>query len=69
MAGAVVGFTSELIRLDTINENKGTRKYRFVLSTKTATIVLPVEDDFIIGVTFNRLVTFYSYLSFILTCF
>jgi hypothetical protein len=52
MAGAVVGFTSELIRL-----NKGSlqkSKHRFIFSSKIASIFLPVEEDFIIGVTFNR---------------
>lgn len=63
MAGAVVGFTSELIRLNNNhnNEKQSKRKYRFILSTKSASIVLPVEDDFIIGVTFSR---FYFNLMF-----
>lgn len=54
MSSAVVGFTSELMRLEKINHVKQRRKHRFIWSTKTASIVLPVEDDFIIGVTFNR---------------
>jgi len=53
MAGACVGFTSELVRLENNKEAKR-RNHRFILSAKTACVVLPIDEDFIIGATFNR---------------
>ncbi|KAI6212870.1 hypothetical protein M3Y94_00080200 [Aphelenchoides besseyi] len=53
MAAAMVDFTSELIRIENSGHVKR-RSHRFVRSSKSTGVFLPVEDDFIIGATLNR---------------
>ncbi|KAI6230832.1 hypothetical protein M3Y99_01028200 [Aphelenchoides fujianensis] len=60
MAAAIVNFTSELVKIEGTNGTKR-RAHRFVCSNKTAAIFLPVEEDFILGATFNRGGSFFAH--------